>query len=184
MSFDHDNIPYWVQQARKGDRLAFGRIVSALNRALVKYSLYLTRDVEWARDLAQETWAHAVEHLSSYRHDGATFLTWLKTIAYHAFVSQYRRKRLRENLPDRPPPAAPDPLDAAARREILALLKERIRDLPDDQRRALGLYLENGSHAEIAELLGISRIYARVIIYRLMNDLRAFLGLEDDDDRG
>jgi len=83
-------------------------------------------------------------------------------------------------------PAAPDrsPEREAERRELLAKVDAAISRLPENRRRAVRLYLEGMTTAEIAKLLGWTEPKARNLAYRGLADLREQLRSEGIDYEG
>lgn len=80
----------WVEQARRGDRNAFRRLVETHARALFALCARITRDAALAEDAVQEALFNAWRHLADF--DGrASFRTWLHRIAVNAALEQMRR---------------------------------------------------------------------------------------------
>jgi len=66
----------------------------------------------------------------------------------------------------------------AERRQLAGKVRAALAQLPDNRRRAVGLYLEGFNSQEIGGLLGWSEAKARNLLYRGLNDLRAKLRAE------
>jgi RNA polymerase sigma-70 factor, ECF subfamily len=66
----------------------------------------------------------------------------------------------------------------AERRQLASKVRAALARLPDNRRRAVGLYLEGFNSQEIAGLLGWSEAKARNLLYRGLHDLRARLRAE------
>lgn len=83
-----------VERAQKGDKQAFGLLVSKYQRKLIRLLSRLIRDPAEVEDVAQETFIKAYRALPSFRGDSA-FYTWLYRIgvntAKNYLVSQGRR---------------------------------------------------------------------------------------------
>ena len=83
-----------VERAQRGDKQAFGLIVSKYQRKLVRLLSRLIRDPAEVEDVAQEAFIKAYRALPSFRGDSA-FYTWLYRIgintAKNHLVSQGRR---------------------------------------------------------------------------------------------
>ena len=178
---DDREITDWIRRARRGERRAFGLLIEALGPRLLRYCLFLTRhDEHRARDLAQDVWLKALRGgIATYRQPVGSFATWLRKIAHNQHVQNGRRQIVEREAPGRPPLGLPEPARLAEYRDLRDTVLRRVAGLPLEKRRALGVYLETGSPALVAELLGISPIYARVTIYRIMLDLRDFLAKEE-----
>lgn len=117
-----------------------------------------------AEDLVQETYMRAAERLNQLR-DAALLETWLVRIALNESRSLRRRQaRLRERLPQlvRPEPASPD-----------ADLQQLVDELPPRQRACVVLHYGYGYRlAEVGDLLGVSALNARTILFRARRRLR------------
>jgi RNA polymerase sigma-70 factor, ECF subfamily len=145
-----------VEQARRGDVLAFEAIVRSRIDAVYRLSLAILGDEADARDATQETFVAAWRRIASLR-DPDRFDAWLQRIAVNAArmtLRGRRRRRVREISSDlltaavheASGPKAPDA-------ERLGAAMER---LSPDQRAILALHhLEGQGLDEIAEALGI-----------------------------
>lgn len=136
----------------------FEKLIREHHGALYRFASSMTRHEADAGDLVQETflrWAEKGHQLA----DPAKVKTWLFTTLYREATARRRRLvRFPENsiaeaeveaeLPEVPPTAF-ETADAAAVHEALA-------KLDDAYRETVSLfYLEDYSHPEIAEILGI-----------------------------
>lgn len=83
-----------VERVQRGDKQAFGLLVSKYQRKLMRLLSRLIRDSSEVEDVAQETFIKAYRALPSFRGDSA-FYTWLYRIgintAKNYLVSQGRR---------------------------------------------------------------------------------------------
>ena len=116
------------------------------------------------------------------RYDGrVTFSTWMYRIAVNAAISYYRRETREcsgpidpadfESLPD----ASEDEVDVARR----ATLYRLIDGLDELERALILLYLDGKSHAEIADVLGISQTNVATKISRIKQALRRTVATDD-----
>jgi len=140
-----------VARALAGDdRQAFAELVRRHQGAIRNLLRRLCAgDGARADDLAQETFLRAYRRLGSFRGQ-ARFGTWLHRVAYHAYLSEARR---RPTAFPAPPAAPPDPeLSRAEARHDLARAFAFLRE---EERAALALsYGQDLTHEEAAELLG------------------------------
>jgi RNA polymerase sigma-70 factor (ECF subfamily) len=128
------------------------------------YGLVITivRDEGTAEDLAQETFARAWRHAASYDARRGRVATWLLSIARNLAIDVVRMKRAEPRDPDfvanrlQLVTAAGGPADAGSPPDERERLRLALRELPDEQRRALFLAAFLGRTArEISELDGI-----------------------------
>ncbi|MFT3913552.1 MAG: RNA polymerase sigma factor [Anaeromyxobacteraceae bacterium] len=151
-----------VALAARGDREAFGRVVTATSGLVTAITAAETRDLETSRDAAQEAYLHAWRDLSALRNP-SSFLPWLRELA---------RRRAREareklgrlvtgdaaaNALEAAVEAGPDAAQRLLAAEERRALAEAMAALPDDARETVVLYYREGrSAAQVARLLGLS----------------------------
>jgi len=162
---------------QNGELAAFDNLYRQLQPSLRRYLLALTRDVELAEDLVQETFLQI--HRSRHTYDplrpaGA----WAFGIARYVFLMDRRASRRRQEtqaeewLPELVAPA----LFSFAER---GSLRQAIAGLPPDRREPLLLHHVFGfSFKEIGGILGIREGAAKVRAHRAMLQLREVLGIE------
>ena len=147
-----------VEDARRGDRDAFGGLVQRYERRLIRVLLRFVTDFELARDLAQETFLRVYERLDQFD-PSRRFGPWLFRIGVNLTLDHLRKRKRRgrfalfsESPASRAPdPAIPDPRRALdISQEVQAVLEQ----LPDKYRSVLVLRdLENFSTSEIAAIM-------------------------------
>jgi RNA polymerase sigma-70 factor, ECF subfamily len=147
-----------VEDARRGDRDAFGELVLRYERRLLRLVMRFVPDFELARDLTQETFLRVYERLDQFD-PSRRFGPWLFRIGVNLTLDylRKRKRRLRWSLfsdapADRPPdPSTPDPRQALdVSQEVQVVLHE----LPEKYRSVLVLRdLENFSTSEVAAIL-------------------------------
>lgn len=133
-----------------------------------------------ARDLVQETWVRAVRGLERFRGE-SRLSSWLCAICTNVWRETLRRGRREVELELAPEPVAPgsrigvipphDPID----------VQRALDALPPGYRAVVVLYGIYGfSHAEVAEMLGISEGTSKSQLFR---GRRALLRALDDERR-
>lgn len=147
-----------VEEARRGDRDAFGELVTRYERRLIRVILRFVPDQEQARDLAQETFLRVYRRLDQFD-SSRRFGPWLFRVGVNLTLDYLRKRKRRvkwsvfsdaagERQPD---PATPDPrqeLDLS--QEVRAVMEQ----LPEKYRSVLVLRdLENFTNSEIAAIL-------------------------------
>ena len=146
-----------VEEARHGNQDSFGILVQRYERRLISVILRFVRDVELARDLAQETFLRVYERLDQFD-PARRFGPWLFRIGVNLTLDYLRKRKRRgwfslfsesrqEKSPD---PAVPDPRQALdLKQEVQAVLEQ----IPEKYRMVLVLRdLENFSTSEIAAI--------------------------------
>ena len=159
----------------------FEAIVQAYSKDLYRYGLWLTKDVQVAEDLVQETFLRAWKAMDSLKDPGAV-KSWLFTI--------YRRENARRFEKIRPDTTPIDDInvdkfvqleDDFAKTEVIAL-RECLKELPEEYLEPLLLQVLGGyTCEEIGKILGIKAGAVMTRVFRARKKLRVILG---DDGTG
>lgn len=154
--------------------MTFEEYVLARGPALVRLARLLVGDDHRAEDLAQEVLARAYPRWSRISRTDQPDL-YLRRMLVNANISWWRRRSNRElsvaQVDDRP---APGDLGAAAVERDL--MWRAVGGLPGRQRAVLVLrYYEDLDDAEIAQILGCSRVTVRTHAMRAIATLRSHL---------
>lgn len=135
---------------------------------LFRFLAARVRDSHAARDLVQEVLAKAFRSRADYD-ESRPFRTWIFAIARNACID-FLRQRLRDplsaiapNAPSAPfdldslaSHATPDPGEHAERQELIRVVREELRRLPDNRRAALEMkMLEGLTYREVSQALGV-----------------------------
>jgi len=146
-----------LKALREGRREAYEDVIETHYASIYRLLLFLTREASLAEDMTQEVFASAWAALPGFRGE-ATVQTWLRRIAYNLFVDSRRRRRREEVLADqlgqRDPGTAADPLSRIMVDEHLRRMYQAMRGLNDTERAVLLLhYLDGLSYREMAQVL-------------------------------
>jgi RNA polymerase sigma factor (sigma-70 family) len=154
----------------RGDREAFARLVAATRSLVASIALVELRDVEAARDVAQDVYLQVWDDLHELRNP-ASFLPFLRQVTrLRARRVAERRARevsgptAEELLAEAIDPAL-DPQSRLLRAEQATVVREALDALPEDARETIALYyLEGHSASQVARLLGLSdqAVYQRL----------------------
>jgi RNA polymerase sigma-70 factor (ECF subfamily) len=168
----NDEEQVWLERARKGDRVAFGRLVEAYQGPVYNLAYRMLNNRGEAEEAAQEAFIRAYTRLDSYDPQ-RKFSTWLLSIASNYCIDLIRKRRatllsLEEPLP--PHPAlmsdhADGPEAQAMSNEREALVQALLATLPEEYRETVILrYWYDMSYEEIAEVMGttVSAIKSRL----------------------
>jgi RNA polymerase sigma-70 factor (ECF subfamily) len=173
-------------EAQAGSLASFERLVARLQVALVHFLVRRTRCHADAEDLAQDAFVRAYRSLDRYS-SRWRFRTWLFTIAHRLsinFAGRARRERQSPETLDAAVSGAPRPIDCLAAEEHRRTLWEiAASQLNNEEVTALWLhYVEEFSTAEIAQVLGRSRMAVKTIMFRarkrLLPHVRTFADIE------
>jgi RNA polymerase sigma-70 factor (ECF subfamily) len=164
--------------AAQADPTAFDALY---RRYLARVYRYLRAQVgsdEDAADLTQQVFLRALDALPRYRPRGVPFTAWLFSIARHAAIDAYRRKRATvawEALPEALQPAAgeQDPEIRVLRLEALARVGDLLAQLDLAKRELLALRFAAGlSASEIAAVVGRSPAAVKKQLTRTLQMLK------------
>lgn len=186
-----------VQRAQRGDKHAFGLLVTKYQRRLGRLISRFVRNAAEAEDVTQDAFIKAYRALPAFRGDSA-FYTWLYRIgintAKNHLVSQGRR------VPTSTPFDSEDaedfedatllhevatPENELMSKQVVAVVNSSLQELPDDLRTALTLReIEGLSYEEIAAVMDcpIGTVRSRIFRAReaIATNLRPLLGTSND----
>ncbi|MCC7365499.1 MAG: sortase [Dehalococcoidia bacterium] len=178
-----------VRLAREGADDGLTELYDRYFGAIYDFVIRLVRNREDAEDVTQDTFVKALGSLATLERPEA-FRSWLYSVAHHAAVSHIR-KRSRQAAPLVTPAAAEPAEDAGERFDVAdsdrlgqpataldlaasaALVWAAASGLEERQYAVLDLNLRRGLESpEIAEVLGVSRNHAAVLLTRAKSSLR------------
>jgi RNA polymerase sigma-70 factor (ECF subfamily) len=159
-----------VEQARRGNRLAFQALVERYQRKVYALALGMLRDPDEARDTAQEAFLKAHQSLDKFQ-GNAGFYTWLYRITMNLCIDQLRRsgrgsavefdERVGHDEAGSPADElAPrrlgfDPERALSDKELRGRIQRALLELSEQHRAVLLLREVDGlSYKEMADILG------------------------------
>ena len=125
---------------------------------LKPFAMTLTRDIESAKDLIQETLYRALANKEKYN-DGTNIKAWMYTIMRNIFINNYRKSAKQKTVFDNTPN---DFLldynqfttaNAAETNLGLKEIKEAVYQLPEIFKNPFELYFEGYKYHEIADML-------------------------------
>lgn len=147
------------QGERVADRLA--ALFDAHHERLYRLALRMISDPEEARELVQEAFLRVARRPRSLPADEAAGEAWLVRIVVNLCRDRRRRRKVRDGARAELPSSAAAPSAEAASVARLSVAAA-LSDLPARRRAVVVLAeLEGRTSAEIAELLGISRVTVR-----------------------
>lgn len=143
-----------IQDVKCGEKKSFEILVQRHEKFLMKSIVRLTRDLDAAEDVVQDTFIKAYKRLALFE-GRASFRSWLYQIALNTARNRFR-KYARETI-------GTDNMDVAVdtqvenqviAMDVRSILQGEIAKLPDRQRTALSLRVfEDLSFKEIADIM-------------------------------
>jgi RNA polymerase sigma factor (sigma-70 family) len=164
-----------MQALQSGDSTALDRLMERWQVRLRAYLLrHLTTQTD-ALDLAQETFVRIFRHRHRFE-SSRRFSTWMFQIALNLLRDhgRYNQRRPTTSLDEAPESADENnPGSQAENSEIAAAVREAIATLPANLREVIVLFeYEHLSHADIAEVVGVSPKAVETRLYRAREMLR------------
>lgn len=187
-----------VESAQRGDKQAFGLLVSKYQRKLGRLLSQFIRDPAEVEDVVQESFIKAYRALPTFRGDSA-FYTWLYRIgintAKNFLVSQGRRVSTVANGFDNEDAETFEegtqlreintPENELMSKQVAETVNRILHDLPEELRSAITLReMEGLSYEEIAGIMGcpVGTVRSRIFRAReaIAEKLRPVLGINKD----
>jgi RNA polymerase sigma-70 factor, ECF subfamily len=182
-----------VDEARRGSREAFGRLVQAYQRRAYAVALGMVHDHDEARDICQEAFLRVHGNIATFEGE-AQFFTWLYRIVMNLCIDHLRKRRgervefddavANGETPDdtgvAPKRLGFDPARALADKELRGRIRAALARLTPAHRAVLIMReLDGLSYDEMAKVIGcsigtvMSRLFhARKKMQRMLLDLR------------
>lgn len=172
----------WVEQARRGDKQAFSRLVEAYQRPVYNLTYRMLGNPQEAEDAAQETFLRAFSGLRQYNPDHK-FSTWLLSIANHHCIDRLRKRRMTlVSIDDNPvlqnlEGDAPLPEHRALAHERHAAVQALLERLEPEYRTPLILrYWEDYSYEEIAAAMDLTVAAVKSRLFRARQQMATLYG--------
>ncbi len=174
-------LQVYVARAQQGDTASFEKLYEHFFQPVYRYTAFRVQ-AELVEDLVADIFVKAWEKLGTYkRQGGVPFGAWLFRIARHTVIDAYRSNReseeVSEELPD------PDMLNRAdshvRRSDMLNMVRTAMDQLPQRYREILTLtYIADLPHDEVARVLRLTEGAVRILKFRALKKLEAFLPKE------
>jgi RNA polymerase sigma-70 factor (ECF subfamily) len=170
-----------ARRCQRGDAGAYAELVHRHRGMVYRVARAIMGCSDDAHDVAQDALLRAYEAIGTYNgyHE---FGAWLRRITVNRAISKLRdRERLTRAMRAGAPairsrPAADNPADTAAVRELEEHLRRAIEELPLKQRLSITLFaLEDMSLAETAEAIGCSVSAVKAHVHRARRKLAVLL---------
>jgi RNA polymerase sigma factor (sigma-70 family) len=146
------------------DRNAYCGLVRKYQAEMRSYLIRLTRNEEWAGDLAQESFLHGYRRLNQLK-DHSKYRAWIYSIAHSQFLQWHRSHESFESDEQQDAVQEGDPFAGVEARQLF-------KNLRPEECSALTLCLAHDfSHAEAAHMLGVPLGTVKSLILRAREKL-------------
>jgi RNA polymerase sigma factor (sigma-70 family) len=163
-----------VKRAAEGDETAFNQIYNKISGKMYSVCLRYASDTEEANDIFQDGFIKLYRSLGSFRDEGS-FEGWARRVFVTTSLDALKKKKIKfSDLDEKVDFVANDAtvLDKLSLDHLMKIIK----DLPDGYRTIINLYvIENYSHKEIGEMLGISESGSKSKLHKARTFLKALL---------
>jgi len=166
-----------VEQARGGDKQAFGQLYDEHARRLHRFIQIRLPNETQAEDLLQETFLKAWLALPKLKLEGLNFSAWLYKIARNLVNDHYRkvyRTPTSEDIEEHMELSADHNIEGDLDRVMmLEKVREVLPKLKTEYRQVIELrFIQEFSVIEAAEILNRSQVAVRLLQYRALQRLR------------
>lgn len=143
-----------VEDVKKGDKHAFSQLVQRHQQAMVRVALRLTRDLELAEDVVQESFLKAYQKIDSFE-GRSSFKSWLYQITMNTAKNRLRSQpRESLNVEDIHLAVESGADGSVEDGDVREQIRSEIDKLPQRQRLALTLRIfDDLSFKEIAAIM-------------------------------
>jgi len=156
---------YLIDAIGRGDVSAMELLYDRYSRPFFSLAYRVTASKQAAEDLVQAAFLAIWQNRTSYSREVGSVRSWLYSIMHYRVIDYLRRQRSRSKWREIPLEeveydedllVSPDPWEETWRSEQVALIREALQSLSEEQRRAIELaYFEGLTREEIAERCGI-----------------------------
>lgn len=169
--------PVWLARAIQGDPEAFGDLYEFYLDEIQRYIYYSVGDRHEAEDLTETVFLKAWEALPRFETSRVNLRAWLYRIAHNTVVDHYRtRKPTADALAEQMHDGKPSPEHIVQMRDRSDQLVKAIGGLDDRMKQVIICRFVNDlSHAETAEVIGVQEGHVRVLQHRALLLLRTYL---------
>ena len=129
-----------------------------------------------AEDLATDVFMKVYAKIDSFDETKASLSTWIFTITRNTLTDYYRTRKVHDEIPETLPDGS-SVEDSVCNEETLNALAQALGTLEERERDIIILrYYSGKTLKEIAEQLGISYAYVKVLQTKAMEKLKNFIG--------
>ncbi len=165
-----------MQRVAEGDVAAFEGLVRRFWGEVKLYALHLAQDPDLAEDLAQDAFAQLWRARTRWVERGSVRV-WLLRTARNAFLSQQRKRRVREAWAEsadaRTAPPRPSPLALAERSEARSAIRKAVAGLSPRRREAFTLvHLQGLTYREAARVMDVREQTVANYLQAAVSELR------------
>ena len=177
----------WLEEARQGDRKAFGHLVEAYQGPVFNLAYRMLNNAGEAEEAAQEAFIRAYTRLGTYN-PAHKFSTWMLSITSNYCIDIIRKRRALLLSIDEPLPPHPalmseresGPEAQSVNSERQEMVQQMLAVLPEEYREAVVLrYWYDLSYEEIAEMMDTTVSAIKSRLFRARRQLAEVYATQD-----
>ena len=171
----HDTDEILVERSTQGDAAAFGELYERYMEQIFRYLYYQTADQHEAEDLTETVFLKAWQALPRSRKPIVNLRAWLYRLAHNLVIDRRRTRKQVAAIDDHPHLTDPavSPEQALQSKEASQALADRLSQLKPQSRQVLICRFVNDlSHSETAEIMGLKENHVRVLQFRALQEMR------------
>jgi RNA polymerase sigma factor (sigma-70 family) len=152
----------------------FLSVIESHKGILYKIAISYCKEIEDRDDLIQEIIMQLWKSFEKYDHQ-YKYSTWIYRIALNVAISNYRKENHRKTIVNPIDDRIlnyPDTILTTEKEQNINMLQQFILELPELDRALMLLYLDEKSHKEIAEIIGITETNVATKIGRIKTLLK------------
>lgn len=169
-----------IQLSVEGEAEAFEVLYRRHMDAIYRYLFFRVGAETQAEDLTEDVFLKAWEALPKFKVGQQPLIHWLYRIAHNLLVDHFRKRKplpLSDEIITRFADPTEAPEGVVDRHEEMELITNAVRLLAEHEQQVILLrFVEGLSHRKIGNIIGKSAAASRVIQYRALKTLRAYLG--------
>lgn len=161
-----------IRLVKNGDKDALSRLWDDINPKLYGYLVNVLKDKSQADDILQETWLKAIEKIDKFKDRGVRFSAWLFAIARNECRQFWRQNKVGQAV-------SWDEMEidissqTSEQMDNNLMVEDILKRLRINEQEILRLrFIADLSFKEIARIMDISIISARVRVYRAITGAR------------
>ena len=171
-----------VERCLQGDIEAFGLLIDRYERPVYNTILHIVGNVDDARELCQEVFMKAFQHLATYD-PGRKFFSWIYRVAVNEAINHVKSRHLTEPLTETIETPNANPAVHFEALEQWTELHEQIMRLEPNYRAVIILrHFIHLSYTEVADILNVpektvkSRLFTARQLLREAMQARGYVG--------
>jgi RNA polymerase sigma-70 factor, ECF subfamily len=177
-SDDQLNEELMLIESAKQDPDRFAPLYDKYYKQIFNYVYQRMDSKDSAFDVTGQVFLKAMLNLSKYQFKGVPFASWLYRIAHNEVMQLYRTEKAKRtiNADVGDLRFVCEEQEQPFFEEYIPVIKKLIKELPEDDLQLVELrFFEKRHFKEIAEILEISEVNAKVRMYRLVERLKKSL---------